>query len=66
MEIDGHLTQDLVDELVRRGAVAVPGDHSGPQRAAVTERVPRLSGFWLYVSSEVYDTEIDEGPPLIV
>lgn len=65
MEIDGHPTQDLVDELVRRGAVAVPGSASGPD-ADLEGRLPELSGFWMYVSSEVYDTEIDEGPPVIV
>ncbi|HEX2054182.1 MAG TPA: hypothetical protein VHJ78_10725 [Actinomycetota bacterium] len=66
MEIDGHPTQDLVDELVRRGAVTLPGDSSGPDSARAAARLPKLSGFWIYVSSEVYDTEIDEGPPLIV
>jgi len=66
METDGHPTQDLVDELVRRGAVAVPGDSSGPHADAVAKKVPQGSGFWMYVSSEAYDTEIDEGPPLIV
>lgn len=64
MEIEGHPTQDLVDELVRRGAVTVPGTPAGP--AAGRAVLPEADGFWMYVSTEVYDTEIDEGPPLIV
>ena len=66
MEIEGHPTQDLVDELVRRGAETIPGNDSGPERAAAAGRVSPQGGFWIYVSSEVYDSEIDEGPPLIV
>lgn len=65
MEIEGHPTQDLVDEMVRRGAVAVPGDPSGPS-ADAARKVPGSGGFWMYVSAEAYDTEIDEGPPTIV
>jgi hypothetical protein len=66
MELDGHPTQDLVDELTRRGAVAVRGDAAGPDPDAVGGAVPSVPGFWMYVSEETYDTEIDEGPPLIV
>lgn len=66
MEIDGHPTQDLVDELVRRGGVTVPGAASGPDSQAVAGRISGNGGIWLYLSAEVYDTEIDEGPPLIV
>jgi hypothetical protein len=66
MEIEGHPTQDLIDELTRRGAVAVPGDASGPDPGAVARSVAPGPGFWMYVSSQTYDTEIDEGPPLIV
>lgn len=65
MEIDGHPTQDIIDELVRRGAVVVPGDATGPDPSSVTETVPQ-KGYWLYVSDQTYDTEIDEGPPVIV
>ncbi|CAN5858743.1 hypothetical protein BH23ACT12_BH23ACT12_22770 [soil metagenome] len=65
MEIEGHPTQDIIDELVRRGARIVPGDSTGPDPSSVTETVPQR-GFWLYVSEQTYDTEIDEDPPLIV
>lgn len=65
MEIDGHPTQDIVEELARRGAVLVPGDASGPDLGSATN-APQGRGFWMYVSDQTYDTEIDEGPPLIV
>lgn len=66
MEIEGHPTQDIIDELVRRGAATVPGDSSGPDRAMISAVVPERKGFWLYVSEATYETEIDEGPPLII
>jgi hypothetical protein len=65
MEIDGHPTQDIVEELARRGALVVPGDSSGPDLSSAGT-LPQGRGFWMYVSDQTYDTEIDEGPPLIV
>lgn len=65
MEIDGHPTQDIIDELVRRGAVVVPGDSNGPDPSSAAGTVPQ-KGYWLYVSDQTYDTDIDGGPPLVV
>lgn len=67
MELDGHPTQDIVEELERRGAVVYPGTDAGPdprhlelpRRRAAHER-----GLWLFLPRGAYDTGIDELPPL--
>jgi len=46
MEVAGHPTQDLIDELVARGAQV--------------RREP--NGLWLYLPLEVYATGIDQFP----
>lgn len=66
MEVSGHPTQDLVEELVRRGAAAVPGAASGPDPDALAaSSLSGEGGFWLYLPGRVYETEIDEGPPVL-
>jgi hypothetical protein len=65
MEIDGHPTQDLIEELERRGAVLVDGTGSGPRADAVqfvTERVGEAAGFWLFLPHEAFLTGFDEVP----
>jgi hypothetical protein len=65
MEIDGHPTQDILDELARRGAVRVDGSSSGPNADGVrfiTENLGDLSGFWLFLPREVFNTGMDEIP----
>jgi hypothetical protein len=66
MEIDGHPTQDIIDELVRRGAVRADGSSSGPNAEAlrfIEERLAAAEGFWLFVPVEAYLTGLDEIPP---
>lgn len=65
MEIDGHPTQDLVDELTRRGALRAEGTASGPREESlrfITERVGDAPGFWLFLPFETFDTGLDEVP----
>ncbi len=65
MEIDGHPTQDIVEELERRGAVRLHGSSSGPSIDALrflTQRVDDMEGFWLFVPAETFETGFDEPP----
>lgn len=65
MEIDGHPTQDLIDELQRRGALRVAGSADGPLSDAlvfVRERAGGSSGTWLYIPREAFMTGVDELP----
>ena len=65
MEIEGHPTQDLVEELERRGALKVNGSGSGPRIDAlrfVSERVGDVPGFWLFLPYETFQTGFDELP----
>ncbi len=65
MEIDGHPTQDLVDELQRRGALRADGSAAGPNDDAarfIAERVGDARGYWLFLPVETYDTGTDEIP----
>ncbi|MGH2747652.1 MAG: hypothetical protein ACRDKB_06980 [Actinomycetota bacterium] len=65
MEIEGHPTQDLVEELERRGALKVNGAGSGPRIDAlrfVSERVGDVPGFWLFLPEETFQTGFDELP----
>ncbi len=65
MEIDGHPTQDLVDELERRGALKAAGTSAGPNLDAVrfiAERMADQPGYWLFIPRETYMTGMDEIP----
>jgi hypothetical protein len=65
MEIEGHPTQDLVEELERRGGVRVDGTTGGPDQEAlvfVQERLPDARGYWLFLPTETYMTGMDELP----
>ena len=67
MEIDGHPTQDLIEELERRGAIRVVGSTSGPQTESlrfVEERLgDDVNGFWMFLPYETFLTGVDEVPP---
>lgn len=65
MEIEGHPTQDIVEELQRRGALRLEGDTSGPNLDALrflNERSPETGGFWMFVPADSYNTGFDDIP----
>jgi hypothetical protein len=65
MEIEGHPTQDLLEELERRGALRLAGTTSGPNANSlrfVSERVGDVAGLWLFLPYEAFDTGFDEPP----
>ncbi|MBW3594996.1 MAG: hypothetical protein KY391_05405 [Actinobacteria bacterium] len=66
MEIEGHPTQDLIEELERRGAIRVPGSTSGPQSDTLvflTERLGDVAGIWVFLPRETFMTGLDD--PLV-
>ncbi len=65
MEIEGHPTQDLVDELVARGAISLDGSSAGPRVDGVrflTERLGETAGLWLFLPQEAFLTGFDDPP----
>jgi hypothetical protein len=66
MEIDGHPTQDIIEELEHRGAVRLDGTSAGPRVDGVrflTERLGEAGGLWLFLPHETFLTGFDEPPP---
>lgn len=67
MEIDGHPTQDMLEELEQRGAIRMHGSTAGPRVDTIrflTEQNPEEKpGIWLFLPSEAFDTGVDD-PPL--
>ncbi len=67
MEIEGHPTEDLIEELQRRGGVRVAGTGSGPDVDAlrfVSEQFDEAPGFWMFLPHETYLTGVDDIPPV--
>jgi hypothetical protein len=65
MEIEGHPTQDLIEELEHRGGLRVDGTHEGPDADAVrfiSERVGQARGYWLFLPYETFMTGVDDLP----
>jgi hypothetical protein len=65
LEIDGHPTQDLIEELERRGAVRVDGTSEGPQSESVrfiSERLEDKAGSWLFLPNNAFLTGFDDVP----
>ena len=63
MEIEGHPTQDLIEELEQRGAARLPGSAGGPRVDALTflsERFGDAGGLWLFLPAETFETGVDE------
>ncbi|MFN2488407.1 MAG: hypothetical protein ABR529_01445 [Actinomycetota bacterium] len=63
MEIEGHPTLDLLEELERRGALRLDGTTSGPHEASVrflSERLGDKPGLWLFLPHEAFETGFDE------
>mgnify|MGYP001548249028 CR=1 FL=1 len=67
MELDGHPTHDLVDELENRGAALYEGTGAGPDPRSLALQPPlnpSERGLWLYLPPETYNTGFDEPAPL--
>lgn len=66
MEIDGHPTQDIIEELERRGSYKVDGNTSGPDPEALRflaeNDLADVGGFWLFVPAHTYQTGFDTPP----
>ena len=66
MEIDGHPTQDIIEELEQRGAVRMHGTSAGPRVETLrflSEQNPQeLDGLWLFLPKQTFDTGMDETP----
>jgi hypothetical protein len=65
MEIEGHPTQDLVEELERRGAIRIAGSTAGPSIESLellNQRFGGSTGSWLFLTTQAYDTGFDDLP----
>lgn len=65
MEIEGHPTQDLIEELERRGAIRLAGTTAGPQSDTLlflTERLGDIPGVWMFLPRETFMTGLDDLP----
>ncbi|MBK5229398.1 MAG: hypothetical protein JJE05_12950 [Actinobacteria bacterium] len=68
MEIEGHPTQDMIEELERRGARRIGGGASGPDAEALAfltsnaEGGDEPGGFWLFLPEQTFMTGLDELP----
>jgi hypothetical protein len=63
MEIEGHPTQDLIEELERRGAMRIVGTAEGPNPDAlrfVPESVGAVGGFWMFLPTKAFETGFDD------
>ena len=66
MEIEGHPTQDIIEELERRGAIRTPGSSAGPNPDTVlflSERLGDVPGMWVFLPRESFMTGLDD--PLV-
>lgn len=61
MELTGHPTQDILDELERRGALIVKGTQAGPDPQLLPGG--REAGIWVFLGRQVFETGLDEEPP---
>jgi hypothetical protein len=65
MELDGHPTNDIIEELTRRGGVIYSGNDTGPDPKALEmarRRGKFEPGIWIYLPDEAFDTGFDEPP----
>lgn len=66
MEIEGHPTQDILEELERRGAIRITGSSAGPNAETVRfvgERLGEVPGMWIFLPKESFMTGLDD--PLV-
>lgn len=65
MELDGHPTQDIINELQRRGCTLYPGTDLGPDQNEV-DKIGRSTSsrkiYWMLIPSEAFETGLDEDP----
>ena len=66
MEIDGHPTQDILEELEQRGAMRMHGTSAGPRedtlRFLTEQTAEEVKGLWLFLPEQAFDTGMDEQP----
>ena len=66
MEIDGHPTQDIIEELEQRGAIKMHGTSAGPRvdtlRFLSEQNPQEVEGLWMFLPGEVFQTGLDEAP----
>ena len=65
MEIEGHPTQDLIEELERRGAMRMAGSTTGPDSDTVlfvVERLGEAPGVWMFLPRQAFMTGLDDPP----
>jgi hypothetical protein len=63
VEIEGHPTQDMLEELERRGAIRVVGSSAGPRLDTLrflTEQTGDVPGLWVFLPREAFQTGMDE------
>lgn len=65
VELDGHPTWDMIEELERRGAARLDGTNAGPSIHALrflAERAGESEGLWLFLPAETFNTGMDDAP----
>ncbi len=63
MELEGHPTRDMLEELQARGALVYPGTSSGPDPERLRMTLPRETneqGLWLFLPGQAFNTGFDE------
>lgn len=63
MEIEGHPTRDMLEELERRGAIRVDGSSTGPRLDTlrfIAEKTGDVPGLWVFLPREAFLTGMDE------
>lgn len=61
MELEGHPTADLIEELVRRGAAST--DRRNPANLSLSELERRHAsdqGFWMFIPASAFETGLDD------
>ena len=65
MELEGHPTQDIVVELLRRGALEYEGTATGPSKEQLRFAQHGRSGEpgrWLFLPKTAYENGFEESP----
>lgn len=63
MELEGHPTQDLIEELARRGAEVSPVADAEAGTVFASETIkkrPGVKGLWLFIPAEAFETGLDD------